>query len=198
VPSLCRFQSIRNITPILLLALTFTFFFAIIGVQLMKGSFYRCTPVDPYITEAQCVGNYSSLDDFGFDQAQPRSWNTAFMNFDTSIQAMQALFAASTTEGWLVTLFNAIDSVGEDLTMEKNHDPGIALFFILCVRLCLLSLLRFLRSWSSFLFLKIAPFARLFRETYWHCHLAKPSSLTTCISSCAQLLVGIWSSSRFT
>mmetsp|Transcript_22297 Transcript_22297/g.67001 ORF Transcript_22297/g.67001 Transcript_22297/m.67001 type:complete len:1396 (-) Transcript_22297:228-4415(-) len=127
----CLFQSVRNITSIFLLAFTFTFFFAIIGVQLMKGSFFRCKPEDPYIPEQDCVGNYTVLDQFGFEVGEPRHWGNAYMNFDNSPLAMQALFAAATTEGWLVTLFNAIDSVGEGYPMQENYDPGMALFLIL-------------------------------------------------------------------
>jgi voltage-dependent calcium channel L type alpha-1D len=67
-----------------------------------------------------------------------------FMNFDNVANGMLTLFAAATTEGWMATMFNLHDSVGEGATMVENNrvfGPTFYLvFFMLIVSFFMMNL----------------------------------------------------------
>ena len=52
-------------------------------------------------------------------------------NFDNTANAMQTWFAASTTEGWFLTLLTMVDSSGGGLSMQKNNRSGVSIILVL-------------------------------------------------------------------
>ena len=54
-----------------------------------------------------------------------------YMNFDNVGNAMQTLFAASTTEGWINTLYNTIDATRDGDAMDIQHNPAAAIFLVI-------------------------------------------------------------------
>jgi hypothetical protein len=52
-------------------------------------------------------------------------------NFDNVVLAMLTLFQISTTELWVDVTFSAVDAVGVDQQPVKNHNPAVAVFFVL-------------------------------------------------------------------
>lgn len=130
----CLLVSLKNILSLLLLTAMFTFLFAIVGVQLLKGSFHACSS-DRYLPRELCEGNYSITGQDGTPINATREWTNAVMNFDNSASATHALFAAGTTEGWVVTLYNAVDAVADGAAPQRGHDPGIALLFLMYMTL---------------------------------------------------------------
>ncbi|KAK5969562.1 hypothetical protein GCK32_019816 [Trichostrongylus colubriformis] len=77
------------------------FMFAIIGVQLFKGTFFSCN--DPSkMTEAECRGEFIHYEEG--DPTKPvskkRVWSNNDFNFDNVGDAMVSLFVVSTFEGW--------------------------------------------------------------------------------------------------
>ncbi|EPB69301.1 hypothetical protein ANCCEY_11612 [Ancylostoma ceylanicum] len=77
------------------------FMFAIIGVQLFKGTFFSCNDLSK-MTEAECRGEYIHYEDG--DPTKPvskkRVWSNNDFNFDNVGDAMVSLFVVSTFEGW--------------------------------------------------------------------------------------------------
>ena len=108
--------------------------FGVIGVQLFKGTFYRCT--DPSkLTEVDCRGSF--IYNLGDDDVQPmvdeRLWVPNAFNFDDVSNAMLTLFTVSTFEGWPALLYISIDSNAEDNGPKMNHRPVVAIFYIVYI-----------------------------------------------------------------
>lgn len=105
--------------------------FAIIGVQLFKGTFFLCNDLSK-MTEAECRGEYIHYEDG--DPTKPvskkRVWSNNDFNFDNVGDAMVSLFVVSTFEGWPQLLYVAIDSNEEDKGPVHNSRQAVALFFI--------------------------------------------------------------------
>jgi voltage-dependent calcium channel L type alpha-1D len=119
--------------------------FALIGVQYLKGTFYRCNDpafpegayrygdsVDGCTAEAPCcTSEYSFIDEHGGNAT--REWVRSDMNFDNVFEAMLALFVFATGEGWPDAMFEASDVVGINYNPKRNATAGNAMFFVLNV-----------------------------------------------------------------
>jgi hypothetical protein len=129
----CLIVSFTNILPIFALTIMAVFLFAVMGVSIFKGSFKRCAGEQfTFLSLENCVGNYSMYDDFtGHNLSYQHNIENVFMNFDNTAHSMNTLFAAATTEGWVLTLFNTVDSLGEGRSMVENHRPMIATFLVI-------------------------------------------------------------------
>lgn len=107
------------------------FMFAIIGVQLFKGTFFSCNDLSK-MTEAECRGEFITYEDG--DPTKPlkmnRVWTRNDFNFDNVVDAMISLFVVSTFEGWPDLLYVAINSNEEDRGPIYNARQGVAIFFI--------------------------------------------------------------------
>jgi hypothetical protein len=60
-------------------------------------------------------------------------WVNPTANFDNILNAMVTLFTISTTELWVDTTMAAVDAVGPELQPVTNHNPGVAVFFVVFV-----------------------------------------------------------------
>jgi hypothetical protein len=60
-------------------------------------------------------------------------WVNPIANFDNILNAMVTLFSISTTELWVDTTMAAVDAVGPELQPITNHNPGVAVFFVVFV-----------------------------------------------------------------
>ena len=157
----CVIESIRNINSILLLTIFFLFIFAVVGVQLFKGSFQHCTD-ETIMTEEDCVGSFNVTNEntglpvstvamailstfvlffhpdvrlFNLKLLEEREWVTYFFNYDNLAEAFQTLFTCSTGEGWPGILYASIDSSGVDENPREDNRPAMALFYILFMTL---------------------------------------------------------------
>lgn len=127
----CMVIAIKSIGNIVLVTFLLQFMFGVIGVQLFKGKFYRCTDVSKH-TEAECKGQYIEYEDMSLDKPslRERRWVNNDFNFDDVPHALLTLFTVSTFEGWPDLLYTSIDSNAEDRGPITNYRPVVALFYI--------------------------------------------------------------------
>nr|QSV39147.1 voltage-dependent calcium channel L type alpha-1 [Meloidogyne graminicola] len=127
----CVIVAVKTIGNIMLVTFMLQFMFAIIGVQLFKGTFFSCN--DPSkMTEMECRGEFITFEDG--DTTKPvsmkRIWQRADFHFDNVMDAMISLFVVSTFEGWPDLLYVAINSNEEDRGPIYNARQPVAIFFI--------------------------------------------------------------------
>jgi hypothetical protein len=117
--------------------------FAIVGVTLFGGQFYRCN--DPNFPEGApfagelganniwtvtpCNANFTFLDVHGV--SQQRQVGNANSNFDNVAAAMLSLFIMSSLEGWPELMYDACDAAGIDNQPRLNNNEAAAYFFVL-------------------------------------------------------------------
>ncbi|KAK0400397.1 hypothetical protein QR680_003475 [Steinernema hermaphroditum] len=127
----CVIVAVKTIGNIMLVTFMLQFMFAIIGVQLFKGTFFACNDLSK-TTEWECRGDYFTYEDG--DPTKPqrmrRVWAKNDFNFDNVADAMVSLFVVSTFEGWPDLLYVAINSNEEDRGPVYNARQAVALFFI--------------------------------------------------------------------
>ncbi|KHJ42280.1 voltage gated calcium channel IQ domain protein [Trichuris suis] len=127
----CVIVAVKTIGNILLVTSMLQFMFAIIGVQLFKGTFFRCT--DPVrSTPESCRGYFIEFQEG--DMTKPivkqREWVNNDFNFDNIKNALVSLFVVGTFEGWPQLLYVAIDSTAEGRGPIYNYRQTVAIFFI--------------------------------------------------------------------
>ncbi|XP_019623868.1 PREDICTED: voltage-dependent L-type calcium channel subunit alpha-1D-like isoform X5 [Branchiostoma belcheri] len=130
----CVFVAIKSIGNIMLVTFLLQFIFAVIGVQLFKGTFFQCND-ESKKTAAECKGYYIVYIDGNVENAEQkeREWDVNVFNFDDVGQAMLSLFTVSTFEGWPNLLYVAIDSRAEDMGPIYNYRPAVAIFFFVYI-----------------------------------------------------------------
>ncbi|KAF8781415.1 Voltage-dependent L-type calcium channel subunit like protein [Argiope bruennichi] len=131
----CIFVAVKTIGNILLVTFLLNFMFAVIGVQLLKGKFYRCND-ESKMTEDECRGQYIVYQ--GSENGmkitiEDRVWENNEFNFDDVAKAMLSLCTVSTFEGWPKLLYVAIDSHAENVGPIYNHNPLVAIYFIVYI-----------------------------------------------------------------
>ncbi|XP_065581494.1 muscle calcium channel subunit alpha-1-like isoform X3 [Artemia franciscana] len=130
----CVIVAVKTIGNIMLVTCLLEFMFAVIGVQLFKGKFFRCNDLSK-ITEQECQGHYIRyVDD---DPTKPvkenRIWMRNDFHFDDVSKAMLTLFTVATFEGWPDLLYRCIDSHTEDQGPVHNYRPFVAVFFFVYI-----------------------------------------------------------------
>ncbi|KRZ69837.1 Voltage-dependent calcium channel type D subunit alpha-1 [Trichinella papuae] len=127
----CVIVAVKTIGNIMLVTFMLEFMFAIIGVQIFKGAFFRCTD-RARLTAEECKGTFIEFE--GGDVTRPhvrsREWTNYDFNFDNVQNAMVALFVVSTFEGWPDLLHVAMDSSDEGIGPQYNARVSVAIFFI--------------------------------------------------------------------
>ena len=96
-------STIGAINNVMLVGFLLLLMFAVMGINLLKGSLYSCS-----IGGSNIVTKQDCLDAGG-------SWNNNDSNFDNIVQAMRTLFILCTTEGWAGLMFMGVDSRGIDM-----------------------------------------------------------------------------------
>ncbi|XP_050525622.1 sodium channel protein para-like isoform X1 [Daktulosphaira vitifoliae] len=97
-------QAIPSIFNVLLVCLIFWLIFAIMGVQLFSGKYYKCVDAD---------GNTLSheiIPDKNVCLAENYTWRNSKMNFDHVGNAYLCLFQVATFNGWMEIMRDAVDS----------------------------------------------------------------------------------------
>ncbi|CAE1323312.1 CACNA1D [Acanthosepion pharaonis] len=97
----CVIVAVRTIGNIMLVTLLLQFMFAVIGVQLFKGTFHKCSDNSKRTME-ECQGHFIVYKngDINYPEIQTREWTNNNFNFDDVSMAMLTLFTVSTFEGW--------------------------------------------------------------------------------------------------
>lgn len=129
----CMIVTVYTIGNVFIITVLLIFIFAVMGVQLFKGTFGSCNDATIRFQD-QCQGTfleYSADNPAGV--LTEREWNTASSNFDNLGYAMLTLFSASTTEGWVEVMFNGIDSTKPGEGPIENNRPEMAAFFVIYI-----------------------------------------------------------------
>lgn len=130
----CVIVAVKTIGNILLITFLLTFMFGVIGVQLFKGTFYRCEDGSK-LTEEECKGHFIIYQggDIETPEIKEREWIPNPFNFDDVSNAMLTLFTVSTFEGWPQLLYISIDSNAENTGPRMNHRPVVSIFYIVYI-----------------------------------------------------------------
>ncbi|XP_022248143.1 sodium channel protein para-like isoform X2 [Limulus polyphemus] len=109
-------QAIPAIFNVLLVCLIFWLIFAIMGVQMFAGKYYRCINHDGKRLNASFVPNKQAC------EAKNMIWDNPLINFDNVLNGYLALFQVATFKGWIAIMNSAIDSklLGEQPEDEVN------------------------------------------------------------------------------
>ncbi|XP_018568934.1 sodium channel protein para isoform X2 [Anoplophora glabripennis] len=104
-------QAIPSIFNVLLVCLIFWLIFAIMGVQLFAGKYYKC------VDNNKTTLSYEIIPDYNACKAENYTWDNSRMNFDHVGKAYLCLFQVATFKGWIQIMNDAIDS------RETNKQP---------------------------------------------------------------------------
>ncbi|VVC31902.1 Sodium ion transport-associated,Voltage gated sodium channel, alpha subunit,EF-hand domain,Ion transport [Cinara cedri] len=110
-------QAIPSIFNVLLVCLIFWLIFAIMGVQLFAGKYYKC--VDKFGKTL----NHEIIPDKNVCLSEGYKWSNSKMNFDHVGNAYLCLFQVATFNGWMEIMRDAVDSrdaYGKQPIREKN------------------------------------------------------------------------------
>jgi len=98
--------------------------FAILGIQLFAGKFSFCA--DPATGERI---------DSNVELAACRSMHNGTVafhtfNYDNIGNAFLTLFYVASFDGWVEQMLNSVDAVGVGMNMQRDANPGMALFYV--------------------------------------------------------------------
>ncbi|KAL7638969.1 UNVERIFIED_CONTAM: hypothetical protein RMT77_010503 [Armadillidium vulgare] len=130
----CVIVAIKTIGNIMLVTCLLEFMFAVIGVQLFKGTFFTCSDNTKSV-EAECQGDFIAYQDGDLTRpiVEKRTWELNSFHFDNVAKAMLTLFTVSTFEGWPNLLYVSIDSNAEDTGPVHNYRPLVAVYYIIYI-----------------------------------------------------------------
>ncbi|OXA57494.1 Sodium channel protein para [Folsomia candida] len=121
-------QAIPSIFNVLLVCLIFWLIFAIMGVQLFNGKFYKCIdPIDQSKPDYRIItGKLECL-------ANNLTWENSKMNFDHVGKAYLSLFQVATFKGWIQVMNDAIDSRQEDEQPNRESNFPMYIYFVIFI-----------------------------------------------------------------
>jgi voltage-dependent calcium channel T type alpha-1G len=125
--------SLKSLLHTLFIGGLILFIFAGLGVRLFKGGFHFCDFHHQDSNSTMCHDNSSMW--LGVETEsdcilQGGKWRNSAKNFDNMLEACASLFLIAAKDGWVDVLNLAIDARGEGITMVRNHNPVVALYFI--------------------------------------------------------------------
>ncbi|XP_034184273.1 sodium voltage-gated channel paralytic isoform X12 [Osmia lignaria lignaria] len=114
-------QAIPSIFNVLLVCLIFWLIFAIMGVQLFAGKYYKCVDAN------KTTLSYEIIPDRNACVAENYTWENSPMNFDHVGKAYLCLFQVATFKGWIQIMNDAIDS--RELNKQPIRETNIYMYF---------------------------------------------------------------------
>ncbi|XP_011689749.1 PREDICTED: sodium channel protein para [Wasmannia auropunctata] len=117
-------QAIPSIFNVLLVCLIFWLIFAIMGVQLFAGKYYKCVDAN------KTTLSYEIIPDRNACNAENYTWENSPMNFDHVGKAYLCLFQVATFKGWIQIMNDAIDSRDIDKQPIRETNIYMYLYFV--------------------------------------------------------------------
>nr|XP_031845024.1 sodium channel protein para isoform X22 [Nomia melanderi] len=114
-------QAIPSIFNVLLVCLIFWLIFAIMGVQLFAGKYFKCVDAN------KTTLSYEIIPDRNACIAENYTWENSPMNFDHVGKAYLCLFQVATFKGWIQIMNDAIDS--RELNKQPIRETNIYMYF---------------------------------------------------------------------
>ncbi|CAH1250120.1 SCN2A [Branchiostoma lanceolatum] len=120
-------KAIPSIMNVLMVCLVFWLIFAIMGVQLFGGQFFKCVdennkrlPINITDTKEECLmKNYT--------------WINSKINFDNVGQAYLVLFQVATFKGWIEIMADAVDVRGVGMQPDRETSLFFYLYFVVFI-----------------------------------------------------------------
>ncbi len=104
-------QAIPSIFNVLLVCLIFWLIFAIMGVQLFNGKYYKCVDMDSgEVVDFRLIPNRNVCLSEKAANITNVDWVNSAMNFDHVGKAYLSLFQVATFKGWIGIMNDATDS----------------------------------------------------------------------------------------
>ncbi|XP_022915603.1 sodium channel protein para isoform X6 [Onthophagus taurus] len=113
-------QAIPSIFNVLLVCLIFWLIFAIMGVQLFAGKYFKCVDAN------KTTLSYEIIPDYNACKAENYTWENSRMNFDHVGKAYLCLFQVATFKGWIQIMNDAIDS--RELLKQPIRETNIYMY----------------------------------------------------------------------
>ncbi|KAK2588265.1 hypothetical protein KPH14_004294 [Odynerus spinipes] len=117
-------QAIPSIFNVLLVCLIFWLIFAIMGVQLFAGKYFKCVDAN------KTTLSYEIIPDRNACLAENYTWENSPMNFDHVGKAYLCLFQVATFKGWIQIMNDAIDSREVDKQPIRETNIYMYLYFV--------------------------------------------------------------------
>eukprot|EP00937_MAST-01D_sp_MAST-1D-sp2_P002072 g2072.t1 len=124
---------LQSIVPIMYtcaLIGAFFVFFAILGLTLFGGKFYRCNDPVVGLYKQACVGVFMHPE---LGHPVPRVWANPGYSFDNIFESLRVLFEVVTRKGWTPVLYSAMDAT--DVGKQPRRDASFwnMIFFVVFV-----------------------------------------------------------------
>eukprot|EP00198_Chlamydomonas_reinhardtii_P001158 XP_001690493.1 voltage-gated Ca2+ channel, alpha subunit [Chlamydomonas reinhardtii] len=131
-------MSLMSMANVSVVCILFFLIFAILGVQLFSGRFYRCND-DTVAGQTECVGNFT---DPLTNSTLERHWSNDFPNFDNTGNALLCCFITATLNGYTEIMTNAM-SAPQDVGLQPKQfiNPGAFFWFFGFIVVCAFTLL---------------------------------------------------------
>ncbi|XP_055302530.1 sodium channel protein para isoform X18 [Sitodiplosis mosellana] len=117
-------QAIPSIFNVLLVCLIFWLIFAIMGVQLFAGKYFKC------VDSNKTTLSHEIIPDRNTCEAENYTWENSRMNFDHVGKAYLCLFQVATFKGWIQIMNDAIDSRDIDKQPIRETNIYMYLYFV--------------------------------------------------------------------
>ncbi|KAG2448926.1 hypothetical protein HYH02_006274 [Chlamydomonas schloesseri] len=131
-------MSLMSMANVSVVCILFFLIFAILGVQLFSGRFYRCND-DTVAGQTECVGNFT---DPLTNSTLERHWSNDFPNFDNTGNALLCCFITATLNGYTEIMVNAMSAPQEvGLQPKQFINPGAFFWFFGFIVVCAFTLL---------------------------------------------------------
>ncbi|XP_037914865.1 sodium channel protein para isoform X11 [Hermetia illucens] len=117
-------QAIPSIFNVLLVCLIFWLIFAIMGVQLFAGKYFKCVDLNKTTLSHEIIPNKNACMNENY------TWENSPMNFDHVGNAYLCLFQVATFKGWIQIMNDAIDSRDVDKQPIRETNIYMYLYFV--------------------------------------------------------------------
>ncbi|KAM7346308.1 sodium voltage-gated channel paralytic isoform 38-T43 [Cochliomyia hominivorax] len=117
-------QAIPSIFNVLLVCLIFWLIFAIMGVQLFAGKYFKCLDKNDTVLSHEIIPNRNAC------VSENYTWENSPMNFDHVGNAYLCLFQVATFKGWIQIMNDAIDSREVDKQPIRETNIYMYLYFV--------------------------------------------------------------------
>ncbi|KAL0119390.1 hypothetical protein PUN28_007715 [Cardiocondyla obscurior] len=114
-------QAIPSIFNVLLVCLIFWLIFAIMGVQLFAGKYFKCVDANKTTLSHEIIPDRNACN------AENYTWENSPMNFDHVGKAYLCLFQVATFKGWIQIMNDAIDS--REANKQPIRETNIYMYF---------------------------------------------------------------------
>ena len=129
------FLTIRKVLNTVALLAGFVIIWSILGVQLFKGQFAKCS--DELIhSEEFCNGTFSFNTSTAFglvSENATREWRKFNYHFDNTAEAMMLLYIMAVGDGWADFMYDGIDASGIGTGPIYNNRRWASLYFLVFV-----------------------------------------------------------------